>query len=77
MSALPLTADQLKAAAKATEAALPPGHGFVLITVPFTDDPDKAIAQYVASIERETAVKILKACLFRWGHDEQWMKDAR
>lgn len=74
MTTPPLTAEQLTAVAKATEAALPPGHYFLLITVPHTDDPKKAMCQYTASIERPTAISILKTCLFRWGINEEWMK---
>ena len=70
----PLKPEELDAVAKATEAALPPGHSFILITLPHTDDPKQAICQYVASIDRATAISVLKTCLFRWGANEEWMK---
>lgn len=74
MTTPPLTPEELNSVAKATEAALLPGHHFLLITVPSTDDPAKAICQYVSTLDRPTAVKILKTCLFRWGINEEWMK---
>jgi len=70
----PLTPKQLHAAAKAVEAALPPGHAFILMTAPHTNDPKKAFVQYTSSLERSTAIQILKTCLFRWGHNDEWMK---
>lgn len=75
MTTPPLKAEELNAVATATAAALPPGHSFILITLPHTDDASKGICQYVADIDRATAIQVLKTCLFRWGANEEWMKN--
>ena len=71
-----MTRDTLQSAADAAKAQMPDNTGFILLTVPFGND-DEAIAQYISNMNREDAIKCLKVMLFRWGIDEDWMKDAR
>lgn len=64
--------EYLKEAAKALEAKLPDNHGFVVMTFPF-NDPNGRV-DYTASCSREEGIKLLKAMLFHWGEEENWMR---
>lgn len=65
--------EYLKEAARAIEARLPDNHGFILLVTPFGDSPDNRLT-YVASIQREDAINVLKEFLIKAGAAEDWMK---
>lgn len=70
-----VTTTTLQAAARAAHGQLPDHCGFILIVLPV--GREDAMAQYVANVQRQDAVKVLKEILFRWGIDEDWMKEAK
>ena len=67
----PHAKEYLRLAADAAAAKLPDNHGFVLITTPVGAE---GRVNYIANIDREDAVAMLKTLLFAWGKDEAWMK---
>jgi hypothetical protein len=76
-----LRTDQMQDICRAIHNSLPDHLGFVVITIPFGAGKDgewkKNNADYAANINREDAVAALKALLFRWGVEEQWMEQVR
>lgn len=72
-----LRTETVQNAAKACHAQLPDTHGFIIILMPFGDGNGEGKADYVSNVKREDAVAALKAILFRWGIDEQWMHQAK
>lgn len=71
-----MTAEILQAAAAAAHEKLP-DMGFILIVTTFGADAAEAKAHYISNCNREDAVKILKTLLFRWGINEEWMKECK
>lgn len=64
--------------ARAAHGQLPDTHGFILIIVPLSDkNTGKGKADYVSNVCREDAVRAIKEILFRWGIEEEWMKQAK
>jgi hypothetical protein len=63
--------EYLKEAARVVESKLPDNHGFILLAIPFGPD---ARLSYIASIQREDAIKVLKEFLFHCGAAEEWMQ---
>jgi len=72
-----LRSETIQAAARAALNVLPDSHGFMLLVVPFGDGSGEGTAQYVSNLNREDAIKGLKTLLFRWGINDDWMKDAQ
>lgn len=69
--------DTLVDAAVAVDKIFPDTHGFILIAVPFGQPANEGIGQYTSNCKREDAVAILKTVLFRWGINDEWMKEAK
>lgn len=72
-----LSRQKLQEIARAAHDKLPDSFGFILIVTPFGDGSDYGPAQYASNVNREDAVKALKTILFRWGINDEWMKDAK
>lgn len=66
----------VEVAAQVTGRALPKNCGFIIVAMPLGAPPDQGIARYSGNVNREDAVAILKTLLFRWGINEEWMKQA-
>lgn len=67
----------LNEAAKALKDILPKNSGFILMMAPFTDEnaPDaESRLRYVANIERQSAINLLKEFLIKCSAYEDWMK---
>jgi hypothetical protein len=65
---------------RAINAQLPEGYGFILVisayrTVEPKTENETNTADYIATVNREDAIGVLKTCLFRWGINEQWMEE--
>ncbi len=69
----PLDREYLKLAAKEISARLPDNHGFILLAVPFGEQPDKRLT-YISSLKREDAIIVLKEFLLNAGAAEDWMQ---
>jgi hypothetical protein len=67
----------LAAAGMAAKELMPENCGFIIVAVPFGLPPEHAVARYAANVNREDAVAILKALLFRWGINDEWMAQAK
>lgn len=65
--------EYLKEAAKVIEAKLPDNHGFLLLVAPFGEGDDKRLV-YISSMERASAIALLKEWLLKAGAAEDWMK---
>lgn len=77
MRLLSIRPETLQAAAKACHDKLPDHCGFLILVAPFGDPTDgDTQGQYISNMNREDAIKILKTMLFRFGVNDQWMKDA-
>ncbi len=77
---LPNPADHpLQKAARAVADIIPKEHGFIIITSPFRINPDDKSGRgyYVSNVDRGDAIAILKTLLFRWGVNDEWMKEAK
>jgi hypothetical protein len=68
--------DYLNLMAKEVDKHLPDNHGFILLAVPFTTNPE-APFYYTASVNREDAIRLLKSFLFKCGEAENWMNHIR
>lgn len=64
--------DYLIQAARALESKLPDNHAFILIVAPIGAQ-DGRLA-YVASMQREDAINVLKEFLLKAGAEEDWMR---
>jgi len=72
-----MTSETLNRAAAAAHKELP-DMGFILIVTPFGDGETAEVqANYVSNCNRQDVVKILKTLLFRWGINEEWMREAK
>lgn len=67
-----MSAEYMQKAAEAVNAALPDGHGFIILAAPFSKD---AVMRYASNIDRECAIRMLKHYLFQIGERENWMND--
>lgn len=67
----PMDKEYLREAARAIEARLPDNHGFILLVAPYGED---GRLRYIASVERASAIAMLKEFLIRAGAEEDWMK---
>lgn len=67
-----LDKDYLRQAAKAVEAKLPDNHGFILLVAPWGNSNGRLT--YISSLERESALSLLKEWLLKAGAAEDWMK---
>lgn len=65
--------EYLKEAARAVEAKLPDNHGFILLVAPFGSGPNNRLA-YIASMQREDAINVMKEFLLKAGAAEDWMR---
>ena len=72
-----ITREQLQEAAQGAHNALPPGHGFILIVAPTNESGETVEGQYASNLNREDSIAILKTVLFRWGHNDEWMKSIK
>lgn len=74
-----MTNEVIQAAARAVNAHIPDTHGFILILAPYGDHTadNHVKADYVATCKRADAIAILKTVLFRWGINEEWMKELK
>lgn len=71
----PMNREYLADLAKTISERLPDNHGFVLLVTP-TDTPEPFV-HYTASVERKSAIQILRSILFHWGEGENWMRHIR
>lgn len=62
----------LREAAVVVESKFPDNHGFILIGTEFENPAARTF--YTSNCEREAAIKLMKALLFRWGEGEEWMR---
>ena len=62
----------LQQAIQAAKEKLPDGHEVIVISVS-ANTPNPRVF-YTASMERESAVLVLKTLLFQWGEKENWME---
>jgi hypothetical protein len=66
-------------AAIALKDALP-GLGYILMVTKINMNPEQSrepvAGRYVANVNRKDAIAVLKTLLFRWGINDEWMKDA-
>lgn len=69
-----LDRDALGFAAQTLSQLIPAGHGFILMVMP-TDGHPEARLSYVASIDRKSAIGVLKEWLIRASGEEDWMKN--
>lgn len=57
-----------------------PGLGYILMVTKMNTNPEQSrepvASRYVANVRREDAIAVLKTLLFRWGINDEWMKDA-
>lgn len=65
--------EYLKEAARAVDAKLPDNHGFILLVAPYGENPDNRLT-YIASMQREDAINVMKEFLLKAGASEDWMK---
>jgi len=66
--------EYLKLAAKEIEAKFPDNHGFILLVVPF-EGPQGGRLRYISSIDRQSAINVLKEFLIKsCGQDEDWLQ---
>lgn len=65
--------EYLKEAARAVNAKLPDNHGFILIVAPFGEGENNRLT-YISSMQRESAIALLKEWLLKAGAAEDWMK---
>lgn len=63
----------LKEAAHAVKAKLPDNYGFILLATPLEGQGDKRLV-YIANIQREDVVAMLKEWLLQAGAAEDWMR---
>ena len=68
-----LDKEYLKEMAHLLEAKLPDAHGFILLTFPFGDDPDRRVT-YTSNGQREDCVRAIKEWLLRIGEQDEWLK---
>ena len=68
------TRDRLQDTARAIEAHLPPGTGFILLTFDFgnADDPRRRL-EYISNAKREDALKTMQEYIDKCTPD-RWMK---
>lgn len=64
--------EYLRLAAIDVAKRLPDQHGFVLFTTPTGHQPGRV--GYVANVNRQDAIKMVKEWLFAMGEGENWMK---
>ena len=62
----------LKEAARAVEAKLPDGYGFILLAAPYGPGEHRLV--YLSSMRREDAIATLKEWLIKCGSEEDWMR---
>lgn len=83
---MPIRREKMQELAQLVHAQLPDHCGFIVLVAPFggpaqtgpaSQDEDQRRAMYASNCQREDAVKILKTMLFRWGLNEEWMKDVQ
>jgi len=62
----------LQELASIIKAALPPTHGFFLLT--FEHETETSQANYVSDSRREDVICAMKEWLIQCGHKEDWMR---
>jgi hypothetical protein len=67
----PMDKDYLQQAAQAVQAKLPDNHGFLLLV---TSYGEAGRLFYVSSMERESALNLVKEWLLKAGAAEDWMR---
>lgn len=60
-------------ACKAVSAIIPDNHAFIVIAAPTEGQGDNRVC-YGSSMERESAISLIKQLLAGWGLDEKWME---
>jgi hypothetical protein len=58
----------------------PPGWTFAIVLLQTEEGRKREGAQpsrYAANFRREDGIRALKEILFRWGHEEDWMKEVK
>jgi hypothetical protein len=63
----------LREMARLLDAKLPDNHGFILLTFPFGNDPDRRVT-YTASGERKDCINVIKEWLLRVGEKDEWLQ---
>lgn len=66
----------LQIAARKVRDVMPPNTGFIIISCPFGDGGTER-GDYISNVSRDSAIAILKTVLFRWGINDEWMRDAK
>lgn len=65
--------EYLNEAAKAIDAKLPDNHGFILFVVPYGEGDNRRLC-YISSLDRATAINLIKEWLIKAGAAEDWMR---
>lgn len=65
--------EYLKEAARAVESKLPDNHGFILLVAPFGEGVNNRLT-YISTMQRESAINLLKEWLIKASGEEEWMK---
>jgi hypothetical protein len=69
---LTLSAQYLQNAATEVSKYLPDNHGFILLTSPYGPPPNRI--RYVSTLERESAISVLKQFLTKATGSGEWLK---
>lgn len=65
--------EYLKEAARAVQAKLPDGHGFILLAFPFNGEGDSRLV-YISNAQRTDALNAMKEWMLKCGASEDWMR---
>ncbi len=66
--------EYLKEAARAVNAKLPDNHGFILLVAEYGEPKEENRLRYISSMERKTAINVLKEWLIKASGEEEWMR---
>jgi hypothetical protein len=66
--------DYLRQSAKAVQDRLPDNHSFILLVAENGEPRKESRLYYISSMERASAVNVLKEWLIKASGEEEWMK---